>query len=172
MIPLVVIDMQPEFEAANEPSVIKAVLREIRAAKKRHDPVIVLEYGTSSPSHERIQDALEGYPLGSFKTKFEDDGGYLVVETLNEHGWRPKEIQVCGVNIDYCVAQTVKSLVQSLPHVEIHLIEDACNGQDYGSSWKHIDRLSFEGKNVSRTNGPVLWKKGRKILVEDPILAA
>ena len=85
---LVIIDMQPEFEAANGQRVYKNVLREIKKAIEKRAPIIFVEYGdtfntdTYTSTRRGLLKAVAGYDRVFITTKFKNDGGNKIMETI------------------------------------------------------------------------------------------
>jgi nicotinamidase-related amidase len=146
---LVVVDMQPNFNAAMGKRVRANVLREIKQAIEDHAGIIFLEYWASGHTHDELLKAVESinYKHYNVLTKHTDDGSKEVWMQINEPGYSKSHIKVCGVNTDCCVYSTVCGLTGRLPRTMIEVIEDAC-----ASDWNHtagISRVkSFDNVNV------------------------
>lgn len=111
--PLLVIDVQPDFLAdLEEPSDEKAYLREVcrvvRQAVKQKRKIILLEYEGAGTTHVKVRSLLKAYPH-KIITKLNDDGGEEVHAYAKEK--KITSFTVIGMNLDCCVSDTVKSLL-------------------------------------------------------------
>jgi len=133
MYSLVIIDMQPDFDASYSDDIRGPVLREIAQAIKNDRPILIVEY--DYPYYRNIgkkrtrtlwyiQNALRGYHNRHLVLKENDDGSREVVVKLKELG-AGKNVRVFGVNTDCCVAETAENLVYRGCNVTI--VADACN---------------------------------------------
>lgn len=139
---LIVVDMQPSFTAANEPSTIVGVTREILEAKRRKFGIVFLEYKPIDEigrTHEGFSSLVKGYRHKARVTKDDNDGSLEVVKVLRRRGFSNRTLRVCGVNVDCCVFDTVNGLLHRLEKVQIQVVKDAC-----GSEWsKDFDWRTF-----------------------------
>lgn len=136
---LIVVDMQPDFSAANDPSVIVGVTREILEAKRKNSGIIFLEYSDTGRTHEGFSSLIRGYRHKARVTKDDDDGSLEVVKALCRRGFGKRTLRICGVNADCCVFDTVNGLLGRLDQVQIQVVKDAC-----GSEWsKDFDWRTF-----------------------------
>jgi len=144
MYTLVIVDMQPWFEAANDPKTIEVIVEEIRKAKAVNAFIIVLEYDLSDkflePEEENtspeIMKELEGYENVAVEIKDRDDGSIWISSVLHLHQIINQPVKVCGINTDACVLRTVEGLdsilnrypfqMTSTP-VPIEILFHACN---------------------------------------------
>lgn len=140
---LVVVDMQPDFPASNDPKTLSAVEREVRKAIKRGFGVVVLEVPYFSPldeeglkpTHRSILKLLDGYSRYRVTQKRWSDGSCQVVRMCEDYKFANKRFRVCGVNTDACVLETVLGLAQRLPESKIKVIKDACNTAFNQNCW-------------------------------------
>ena len=141
-ITLIVVDMQPSFEAANEPNTIVGVTREILEAKRRKWGIVFLEYKPTDEmgrTHEGFSSLIKGYRHKARVTKDDDDGSLEVVKALRRRGFAQHTLRICGVNTECCVTETVSGLLVRLERVQIEVVKDACD-----SEWsKNYDWRSF-----------------------------
>ena len=134
---LVVVDMQPDFSAANNPSVIVGVTREILEAKRKKSGIIFLEYSDTGRTHEGFSSLIKGYRHKARVTKDDDDGSLEVVKALRRRGFGSRTLRICGVNVDCCVFDTVNGLLHRLEQVQIQVVKDACGSEwDTGFDWR------------------------------------
>lgn len=138
---LVVVDMQPDFEAAFNPDVVIGVAKQIMLAKHKKWPVILLEYAGCSRTHQGFSDLLSGYPRRARISKSDDDGSYEVVRALERREFPFKNLRVCGVNTDACVWSTVDGLLKRLPKSYLEVVKDACGWEGPGRfDWREYMR--------------------------------
>jgi hypothetical protein len=114
---LVVNDMQPGFAASADALTIYAIELQIRLAKAKNLPIIVVEYdahemGTTIP---QIMRHLEGYARAVVVGKSDDDGSAEIFEAVIDNGFWPENYILCGVNSDACLLETVRGLIARVP---------------------------------------------------------
>lgn len=130
---LVVVDMQPEFDAACCPDVIVGVAREIMEAKRKKWPVVFLEYlpkENIGETHYGLLSLLKGYSRKARIGKTDDDGSYEALRAIRRRKFPEKTLRVCGVNTDCCVASTVLGFLDRTES-EIHVVKDACEWDNH-----------------------------------------
>lgn len=120
---LVVVDMQPKFEAARIRRCVDNVLAEIAKAKADGAAIIVLEYRGFGPTNSRITKAVRSYDRGYFVTKSWDDGSDEVISTCSIYQLA-RDFRVVGVNYGACVKSTALGLRGHKHHVVV--IKKAC----------------------------------------------
>jgi nicotinamidase-related amidase len=118
---LCVVDMQPGFGASW--ACLEGVLREVRLAKKRNAPIIVLEYEGVGPTHYEILKTLSNYQNVVFASKDENDGSPQAFPILKK--FNTNKTRIVGVNTCFCVMDTILGLIER--DVEVNLIETATN---------------------------------------------
>lgn len=129
---LVVVDMQPSFKAALDKPTQRAVAREIRAALRGGNPVVILEYDGYGPTVRSISRyAPRRHPLVSYQKKYENDGSPEVCEVVQQQEW-PSTFRVCGVNAGACVLDTVEQLAEVGP---VTVPAAACNCTCVNGRW-------------------------------------
>jgi len=135
---LVIVDMQPEFEAVNEDWLIEAVCEEIALAKRRNLAIIVLEYDGFGETHQDIMDTIGDYPKCFVETKFDDDGSEEVANICTQHDL-PEKFVVCGVNYSACVQRTITGMVYEQHYYagDIAVLYHACNDPE---NWDYSHR--------------------------------
>jgi len=170
---LLVIDMQSNFDAANDANTIVSVLREIAIAKERGCGIIVMEYrnhpdladiksimmgkNAYKDTHSPILDEIEDYNRATIVHKYECSGAFELRNFLLEPeccDFNIDKFKVCGVNTDACVACTVNDMWEYFPDAEFHVVRDACNHDiDYqvagrfGSMWEGKTYNPFKAFN-------------------------
>lgn len=126
---LLIVDMQTKFNTANDKETRQNVIAQIKRAMKKHIPIFILEY---RPVYEYgkttryITKLLDNYDNVHFITKRKDDGGHQVMDYVVKHNLDVKYFITCGVNISFCVAATVRTLIQKYKK-KVLIIKDACN---------------------------------------------
>lgn len=120
---LVVIDMQPYFSPANNVGLIENCLREIKAAKRLGNHIMLVRLGQYGKSLEKLYRSLRGYENRSYVTKWQQSGATDVLFGL------PKKthLRFCGVNTDLCVQDTVLDIANDYPRrLKLEVMADAC----------------------------------------------
>jgi len=137
MYTLVVVDMQPAFDAANGKRVVDNCFREILLAIKNDFPILFLEFDGYEDTHPKLMDAVKnsGYANYYLRSKREDDGSDQIQKSVYDHGL-PRSFRVCGINTDCCVAATVRGLRARFANAPIDVVADACD-----SNWYHLRGL-------------------------------
>jgi nicotinamidase-related amidase len=125
MYTLVVVDMQPHFEAAQCDQTTAEVIKAIKKAKQDQAGIVVLEYTRCGPTRDDILTAIGEYEKFATKIKDRDGGGRWVLEAVRELELNDTLFRVCGVNTACCVHDTAMDLLDFEKRVE--LIKNACN---------------------------------------------
>lgn len=124
---LVVVDMQGHFASAKNDYTIRNVITSIKKAKKDNAVIIVLEYFGCGPTLSRIKKHLNGYDKVTYAMKSSDGGGEEVIDKMHFKNIDfIQNIRVCGVNISFCVSETVRELVDDYGK-NVEVIKRACN---------------------------------------------
>jgi len=125
---LVIVDMQPGFDPAKDEKTIAQVLVAIEEAKQSDIPIIILELDNNSfgKTLDCIVEAVDLYDKVYFVDKSQNSGGNEVEHTVSTNGLEISEYVVCGVNISFCVAATVRTLVEEYDR-DIVVLQSACN---------------------------------------------
>lgn len=159
---LLIIDMQPNFEASNNPKTILAVLEEIKVAKEKNCDIIVVEYRNDpaiedkkyrlgyqyKATHSEILNELEDYERASTVHKYECNGSFYIKEFLLEADcdFNIDVFRVCGVNTDACVATTVNDLADDLFDAQFKIVKAACNCDSEQVKGKFGSMFDADGK--------------------------
>jgi nicotinamidase-related amidase len=141
---LVVVDMQSDFRAANDPATIAAVEKEILEAVRLHQSVVVLEIAYFSPldeqglkpTHRSLMSHLKGYDRVAVRQKIYSDGSRHVLNTCSEQGYSRSRFRVCGVNTDACVVETAVGLAKAEPTSTVEVLQGACNTTSQTVDWQ------------------------------------
>lgn len=127
---LLIIDVQEEFDTAHPKEVVNACRREINRAKKLNAPIITITYDGEDgpcPNLPRVEQALSGYKKWHELNKSTDSGANEIHTRCMQEGLDTDLIRVCGVNITYCVRETVWGLYRKYPGARFEVVYDACN---------------------------------------------
>jgi len=152
MVPLVVIDMQPIFLAADDDKLIKNIQRQILLAKRRHAWIFFIEWGPDyhwedgCPTFCDLTDLTEDYDKVRVLEKYNNDGSPELVEQLNILQLKPRTLRLCGVCTDACVYATMSGLVDDYNgEFQVDLLMDCCN-----STTSKKDAIGYVQEYVDR----------------------
>lgn len=157
---LVIIDMQPIFDASQAPWVIENVRREIRVAKRRKEPIILVRYRFSKRSLGGLSDEIDArllctigkYPHVYHVEKRKVDGSDEIIKAIEKHNLNKKYLKIAGVNTDACVAWTVNELSRKMQLSTIIILSDACHScsatRDYSGRNKITRRHNVQRANI------------------------
>ena len=137
---LVVVDMQPEFEAAFHPNVVIGVTQEIINAKNVGAPIILVEYRDGGQTFDGFFKLLKNYKNKALVRKNRDDGSREVIQAIKRRKFNPYHLRVCGVNSDACVWSTVEGLLGKLNRSRIEVVKQACFTEDRTFDWRQFLR--------------------------------
>lgn len=147
---LVVVDMQPAFEACNA-ATIAAVEEEVKAAMDAGHDIVVLQLPAFhnylmvipiEPTLESIRNLIAGYPRAVIKNKYKTSGAEEVIQVCQWKGFAQKRFRVCGVNTDMCVYETVLDLACMFEAERIEVVKKACNTIYEPNPWKMFAHLA------------------------------
>lgn len=140
---LLVIDMQDYFSASHSERVQRACIREIKRAIREKATIIYVEYEGYGPTIPQLTDVTSSakYRKAYHVIKDDDDGGQEVIDFLKEKHLPRLKLRVCGVNTDYCVLATTRSLQWRMPGSQITVVGDACNSNH--NHKKGLSNLGF-----------------------------
>jgi len=126
--------MQDYFDAANQLWLIDNIVARIKEYRKRNQPILLVQYVDEAGyplSHylKEIVDAVEGYDKAYYVDKTDDDGGSKIDCFLEDMKLKPhiKVLEVCGVNTDACVLETILSLTWRFYGAQIAVPLDCCD---------------------------------------------
>ena len=138
---LIVVDMQPDFEAAFNPNVVIAVTEQILLAKRNKWAIILLEYAGCYNSHQGYNDLLKGYPKKARISKEDDDGSLEVSQAIRRRKFPFKNLRLCGVNTDACVWETVVGLLNRYEQSRVEVVKSACGWEGHRQyDWREYMR--------------------------------
>lgn len=135
---LVLIDLQPCFDASNLKRIRTTVQREIRLAKSRQQPIILVEFDNGYeyfPTHSWLLESIQHYEHFHHITKKTDNGSAAVIDCIvkNEYSM---PVRICGVNWEACVFETVIGLAK---HGKIEVIKKGCGSWRHRYNWHLFD---------------------------------
>lgn len=140
MYTLVVIDMQPYFSTSQKGSILAACKKEIRLAMQNKAAIVFVEYANYGLTDDRLTNLTKNYNRKVTVIKQNNGGGVGVKRAIVKNKFPKRNIRVSGVNINYCVYDTVSQLVGALKSAKIKVLSKACNCN--GSVKLGFDRLS------------------------------
>lgn len=149
---LVVVDMQPCFEATRNSWMINSVSERLREARNRADHIIFLEYTdlekgdrrTWEPTHPELLQIVQKpyYCYWDILIKDEDDGSSWIKAHLDRIKVKPISFNVCGVNLDYCVFDTVRGLANLYKTTPINVLKGSINGEGHQpKNWSKFNTI-------------------------------
>lgn len=146
---LIIIDMQEEFWTSACSNIQRNIVNLIKKAKEQKYPIIVVEFRDYGPTRKRLLNALAGYPLVKTVYKQGNDGSKPVSNLLKRNKTFDNDtLKICGVNIAYCVGETVKSLSEKFPKKLLHVVRRSCYGQSESNSPDCFPPEFYEKENV------------------------
>lgn len=137
--PLVIIDMQNFFFKRNKSEIdvikerVKKVCKLCKLWIQRDLPIVLVEYNLNDERLEKPSDNLTVYTIRmivknySHITRIEknrDDGSKELLEKFSNIHVEPKELHICGVNLAYCVADTIRGLFHRKNTIKVNLYKD------------------------------------------------
>ncbi len=125
---LCIIDMQP-IGFSNSTLIIENVLHLVKEAVKKKAFIIIAQYKGSGKTHINIINEIQNYPYKEYIWHNKNNKSKPIQEALVNRNILVRELKVCGVNTEYCVAETIHGLAKKF-HIPIKVIEKACNGTD------------------------------------------
>ena len=129
---LIVIDMQYNFEAANDVETIQNVIQLIEQAKADNAFVIVARFMKKGGETIReILNCLDTYDEKTYCTQYNNDKSCSIINKMIKHNIKTSLIKVCGVNKCACVLCTVYSLSDEFIDSKIEIFDSACNCKNY-----------------------------------------
>lgn len=123
---LVIVDMQPHFEASFCEDTIAAIQREILTAQLLRKGIVVLEYGGAGDTHPAILDMVKGYNRFAKRQKYGNSGYQQILTTCRKRRFAMSAFRICGVNLHACVYDTVRDLTYHL-EAKVGLVLDGIN---------------------------------------------
>lgn len=125
---LIVIDMQYAFDTAQVPTLIERIVGRIEFYKAMQLPIVVVNYYRRRDMIREIGDAVAGYEHLHFVVKDDDDGGHQVSDCISEL-FDTEIWEVVGVNFQWCVGKTCRTLAFLHPDKEFKVNLSASRSQ-------------------------------------------
>lgn len=124
---LCIVDMQTGFLDSKTRDTVKATVELVRKAKKNREGIVVLQYAGEGQTHSSIRKALKGYRKVRFERKWEDDGSIEFLHACRKGRFSTRKVLVCGVNVHYCVIDTIRGIKRQRPRTQIVVVRKATN---------------------------------------------
>ena len=132
---LVIIDMQPDFEAANYDWLVERIVEDVEQAKENRANILVVEYNDYGDTHEKIMEAIGDYLNAYTIEKWDDDGSEEIMDAIEDYKLFP-ELHICGINYSACVERTIRGLLMSeYPPNDIYVIVESCTNPE---DWEEV----------------------------------
>jgi nicotinamidase-related amidase len=144
MYTLVVVDMQPGFNAANRERVRQNVRREIKKAVQEGADIVFLEYVSHGRTFPELLVPVEKIQYKRFKVspKMSDDGSKEVQQVVANNDFMFGRFRVVGINTDYCVMATTLGIRTRFPNSYIEVVADACDSDcDHYQGLSSIEKI-------------------------------
>ncbi len=153
---LCVIDMQYSFASVHNDRLVRNILNRIENYKQRKLPIITVAYNDNDDMHEDICRALNTYSRWTEIIKDEDDGSDIIASHISVD----YKLELCGINLCYCVFSTASGLVGRGYKTSINLSCSGCT--HYRPSVDVFEPLCLFNvctkRNISRRQICNLWK--------------
>lgn len=159
---LVIIDMQRTFVRecmVDEESIIPVICELVEQAIENKWGIIVVEFYNMGKTIDEITNAIGDYQHQKTVTKNRTDGGKEVVRCLNENDKWSRNLLICGVYGNECVADTVKGILTNSDVVEVDIVDDAISPgytsrideDEYVEMWNRERQINSEQLQESLT---------------------
>lgn len=121
---LVIIDMQPFFQAAKgNKKLHRQIKKAMDHAMRLGNHIMFVWIPSCGPVSRTLKAYLREYSNVSYVPKINQDGGREVLEALPNK----TNLRFCGVNTDQCVQDTVMTVSKHYPkRYKIEVISDGC----------------------------------------------
>jgi nicotinamidase-related amidase len=163
MYTLIVVDMQPGFDAAWDARTIENCIAYVKQAKKDKATIIIMEYGydnectTYGKTHKSITKYLSRYKNYYRVVKRQDDGSSAVLTHEVAFHFKQNDVRVCGVNTTACVARTALGMKERFNLSNVKVLLDACNQpNDFGKIFTREMIQAMKNSNVLLENSEYL----------------
>jgi hypothetical protein len=148
---LIIIDMQPEFEASRGKAILDEHVKQIRNAIKNKHHIVIIEFKDSGNTHKRIRQAVRSYDSVGYITKNTCSGSLHLIKYFTKLGLWPKEISFMGVNTGACVGDTVtnfhRHVKKNKKNTKIKIIREGCRCETT-KNYGRFDRFKNLGIKV------------------------
>lgn len=112
--PLVVIDVQDDFLVplqSDTDKYLDQVVKAVRRARRIRRHIILLQYASSGSTNQRVRAELKGYDQYTIVYKRKNGGAAPLTTKLKQILPAARTLLICGINLEYCVRDTVHGLV-------------------------------------------------------------
>lgn len=123
---LCVIDMQPSFEASQDPDTMKACLDLVKKAMDDDAFIAIAQYIRYGKTDSRITKLVGGYRHVGVCWADQDNKADAIMNLLSRNNVQTIDYHLCGVNLDACVHATIYFLMKTY-RKKLILHESACN---------------------------------------------
>lgn len=142
---LIIIDMQVEFEASNDERTLKAIKREIVRSMGRGEWIFFVEFENRGDTQPFLTDLVATYDKITYLIKNQNDGSDEIINELDYLNIPDKTpLYICGINTQFCVAETVEGMRYNLNENPITVICDGCHTND--PYYAYTDPLEMMGE--------------------------
>lgn len=146
---LIVIDMQAKFTAANDLNTISNIKSLLKDSVSKNEYILYLEYYGFGKTLEELTKITNKYEKQAIVQKYCDSGSFEIIRHLKSNKLYPKTFNICGVNTDMCVHDTISGLVKDLHNKTFNIHIRACNSESKGSRvFDKLKFLEFKGVNI------------------------
>ncbi len=125
---LCIIDMQP-VGFSNSNLITDNVLQLVREAIADKAFIVIAQFKGCGDTHLTLINEMQTYPYKEYVWHNKNDKSKPIQEVLHSRNIFVRQMKVCGVNMEYCVKDTVHGLAKKF-YISIKVIEKACNGTD------------------------------------------
>lgn len=151
MIGLIIIDMQDELldDHLYYCELLKNIQKEIKLAKRRRAPIILVEYKNEGETHKDIHLVLNAYPYERV-IKPHNDGSKEIFHCLLRKFYSVPIWRVCGIFLECCISETLISL-SNQTKTEFELIEKGVGSfpcTDLNSKSRYFTKLQEIGVRI------------------------
>ena len=125
---LCIIDMQP-IGFNNSNLIMENVLQLVREAIRDNAFIVIAQFKRCGDTHIKLINAMQHYPYKEYVWHNKNDKSKPIKDVLKNRHIFVRQMNICGVNTEYCVKATVHGLAKKF-QIPIKVIEKACNGTD------------------------------------------
>ena len=129
MTTLIIIDVQTAFingETLAERNAIAEVERQVRLARRRKAPIILVEMKWANNTLRSIRQLLDDYPYVHLVRKSSPDGSNNILRCAAQHKIPLDRVRVVGTYSDGCVRATIVGLTQRPNVKKITIVKKGC----------------------------------------------
>jgi hypothetical protein len=135
-----IVDMQDYFFSEEPVELNEKICDKISEYREERLPIVVLEYRDNpydpddercGPTNDTIKDELKGYGLLAVFGKDADGGAEFVRDYFDNVQDGVDEIELVGVNLDCCVAETAIGLARNHYDKQITIVEECCDSHSF-----------------------------------------